>query len=216
MSISLENHNLCKVTLLGNLVAKPDIRYLANPIVAVAEIVLATHSRWFDKNTKKYKEWTHFHTVKVIGAIVEHSLLYAEKGEVILIHGYLLNSKKTQREIIHANFTQVFSKGYAQSINQVQVSGELIAPIKLITTEQDKQLGEGILQIKHQITSEHSNQLHTYTVIRPFHVWGKQAQYLHDNATQGSKMVIEGKLSYFNNAEKTQFIEAKQVVLLPA
>ena len=215
MSTSLEKHHLCKVTLLGNLVAKPEIRYLANPVVGMAEVSLATHSRWLDQTTQQYKEWTQFHIIKVIGDIVDQTLLYAEKGDVMLIHGYLLNSKKTNREIIHANFAQLFSKGYAQSINLIQVSGELASPIKLMTTEQEKLLGEGVLTIKHQVISPVSGQRQEFTLQRPFHVWGKQAQYIHDHAIVGSQMVIEGKLSYQNNAAKAQFIEAKQTVLLP-
>ena len=82
-------------------------------------------------------------------------------------------------------------------------------------TESDKQLGEGILKIKHQIVSPISGQLQEFIVERPFHVWGKQAQYLSEHAKEGSQMVIEGKLSYLNNATKSQFIEAKQTVLLP-
>ena len=214
MSASLSKHHLCKVTLLGNLVSKPEIRYLANPVVAMAEIKLATHSRWYDKQAQQYKEWTQFHTVKVIGDIVDQALLYADKGDVMLIHGYLLNSKKTNREIIHANFAQVFEKGYAQSMNLIQISGELVSKIKLMTTENEKQLGEGVLKIKHQVISPISGKLQEFIVERPFHVWGKQAQYLSENSVQGSQMVIEGKLSYLNNTNKSQFIEAKQTVLL--
>ncbi|MFQ3210184.1 MAG: single-strand DNA-binding protein, partial [Colwellia sp.] len=44
---------LCAVTLLGNLVATPDIRYRANPATAVTEIILATSSKWLDKSTNK-------------------------------------------------------------------------------------------------------------------------------------------------------------------
>ena len=75
MTTSLGNHHLCKVTLLGNLVAKPEVRYFTNPVLAVAEIVIATHSRWFDKSSNQYKEWTDFHTIKVIGDIVEETFL---------------------------------------------------------------------------------------------------------------------------------------------
>ncbi len=77
MSASLSKHHLCKVTLLGNLVNKPEIRYLANPVVAMAEVKLATHTRWFDTASQQYKEWTSFHTIKVIGDIVDQALLYA-------------------------------------------------------------------------------------------------------------------------------------------
>ena len=47
--------NLCAVTLLGNLVAKPDIRYKTNPVSAVTEITLATHAQWLDKKTNTMK-----------------------------------------------------------------------------------------------------------------------------------------------------------------
>ena len=47
-----QNH-LCSVTLLGNLVNTPTIRYQANPVIAVAEFTLATHSQWIDKTTNK-------------------------------------------------------------------------------------------------------------------------------------------------------------------
>jgi single-strand DNA-binding protein len=54
LSESPQNH-LCSVTLLGNLVSKPEIRYQANPVIAFAEFTLATHSRWFDKTSNKFK-----------------------------------------------------------------------------------------------------------------------------------------------------------------
>ena len=87
MQIDVPKNHLCKVTLLGNLVSKPDIRYQANPVIAVAELTLATHSRWYDKTTKQFKEWTSYHTVKVIGDIVDRALIHADKGDIILIHG---------------------------------------------------------------------------------------------------------------------------------
>lgn len=214
MTTSLGNHHLCKVTLLGNLVAKPEVRYFTNPVLAVAEIVIATHSRWFDKSSNQYKEWTDFHTIKVIGDIVEEALLYAEKGDVMLIHGYLLDSAKSKRQIIHANFAQHFAKGYAQSINMVQLSGEINGPIKLVTTNNNKQMAELSLSVKHQVISETSGKKQDFTMTRLVHVWGKQATYIANNAQEGSQVVVEGKLSYQNDSAKTQFIEAKQTVVL--
>jgi single-stranded DNA-binding protein len=214
MSASLQNNHLCKVTLLGNLVKKPTIRYLANPILAVAELTIATHSKWFEKQSQQYKEWTHFHTIKVIGDIVEQALLFADKGDVILIHGYLLNSKKNNREIIHANFAQAFNKGYAQSINLIQISATLQTPFKLVKTESNKQLGQSSLLIEHQVISPINDQIEHHRFERPVHVWGKQAEYLYEKGQVGDNVIIEGKLSYLQNAEKSQFIEAKQVVLI--
>jgi len=211
---NIKNNHLCNVTLLGNLVTKPVIRYQSNPILAIAEFTLATHSRWFDKTSKKYKEWTSYHIVKVIGDIVERSLVHAQKGELILIQGYLLNSKKTGREIIHATYAQTFVKGYARSINQIHCSGQINSAIQLVTTEQDKELAEIKVNINHFVYSPITQQTNTLQIERIVHVWGKQAQYIKDHATLGDQVVIDGKLSYQNNADKSQFIEAQQVVLL--
>ena len=60
MNTSFNSIDLCTVTLLGNLVAKPEIRYQANPVVAIAELTLATHSRWYDKASKKFKRMDEF------------------------------------------------------------------------------------------------------------------------------------------------------------
>lgn len=214
MSQLFENHHLCKVTLLGNLVAKPEIRYLANPVIAVAEVVVATHSRWFDQSSQQYKEWTDFHTVKVIGDVVEQTLRFAEKGEVMLIHGYLLNSKSKQREIIHANFAQVFAKGYANSINLVQCSGEIISPIKLVTTQSNKILAQTDVRIHHQVLSLLNGKQQTFVLERPVQIWAKQASYLAEHANVGDQLVVEAKLNYMKNKQKSQYIDARQSVLL--
>lgn len=213
MSVSLPHNHLCNVTLLGNLVNQPEIRYQANPVVAVAELTLATHSRWLDKRTNQYKEWSYFHTVKVIGDIVERTLIHAQKGDVILIQGYLINSKAGQREIIHATFAQTFPKGYTQSLNQIHCSGTICEPIKLVTTEKQKTLSEIVLSIEHYVYSPITQQSHHHTVLRPIHVWGKQAQYLQENAVVGDQLIIDGRLSYVNNAKKSQMIEAQRAIL---
>ena len=205
---------LCSVTLLGNLVNTPLIRYQANPVIAIAELTLATHSRWLDKTSNTYKEWTNYHTVKVIGDMVEQTLIHAQKGDVLLINGYLLNSKKTSREIIHATFTQTFAKGYAQSLNQIQCSGVIASEIKLVTTEQNKTLAEVTLSISHQVYSTFKQEMQKFTVERPVHIWGNQANYIKEHAQIGDQIVLEGKLNYLNNADKSQYIDAKQVVLL--
>ncbi|SET39316.1 single-stranded DNA-binding protein [Thalassotalea agarivorans] len=206
--------DLCTVTLLGNLVAKPEIRYQANPVVAVAEVRIATHKKWYDKQSQQFKEWTSFHTVKVIGEIVEDSLRFANKGDVILVQGYLLNSKQSNRQILHAAYAQCFAKGYAQSMNQVQSSGTICSPIKLMTTEQDKTLAEFSVCIKHAVVSPVNKELKHFDVTRLVHVWGKQAEYISTQAQEGEKVVIDGKLSYLNDDNKTQFIECRQIDLI--
>lgn len=213
MNTSIPKNHLCNVTLLGNLVNQPEIRYQANPVVAVAELTLATNSKWFDKSSNQYKEWTYYHTVKVIGDIVERSLIHAQKGDVILIQGYLINSKKANREIIHATYAQTFEKGYTQSLNQLLCSGTIATPIKLVTTETQKIFCEISLSIEHYVYSPITQEIRHHNIIRPVQVWGKQAQYLNDNAQEDDQLIVEGRLGYVNTAKKSHLIEAQQCIL---
>jgi len=205
---------LCVVSLLGNLVAKPDIRYRANPISALTEITLATSTKWLDKQTNQYKEWTSYHHVKVEGEQVEQALLQAEKGDIILINGYLASDKSTHKPIVCASFTQRFTKGYTQAINQIHCSGQLSSSPQLMTTTHNKTLVEVEITISHQVYCSLKQIWQTILVKRPLHIWGKQAQYLYDNAKIGDQLVVEGRLSYTSNADKSLFIEASKVHLL--
>jgi len=219
------HQQLCAVTLLGNLVAKPDIRYRANPISAVTEITLATSSKWLDKKTNKYKEWVSYHHIKVEGDIVEKALLNADKGDILLVQGYLSNikantpksnnaSNTNNLSIVHANFIQKFNKGYTQTVNQILCSGKLSSTPKLIMTQNNKNLTQVNLSINHQVYSIDKQCWQSHSVERELHVWGKQAQYLVENAKLNDNVMVEGKLSYLATADKRQFIEAKTVHLL--
>jgi len=216
----VNNQQLCAVTLLGNLVATPDIRYRANPVVAITEIVLATHSKWLDKKTNQYKEWTSYHHVKVEGELVENALRFANKGDIILVHGYLANTKPNTADsnsyhpdIVHANFVQKFSKGYTQAINQIHCSAQLIAAPQLMTTEHNKQLCQAKVSINQHIYNNNKQNWQTLTVERDIHIWGKQAQYLAENSSVGDELMLEGRLSYASDANKSQFIEVKKMHL---
>lgn len=213
LSSSSQNH-LCNSVLLGNLVDKPIIRYQANPVLAIAEFTLATHSKWFDKKANQYKEWTKFHIVKVIGEVVERSLIHAQKGDIILIRGYLLNSKKSGREIIHATYAQTYPKGYAKSLNQIHCSGQIQSPIKFVKTEQNKELVELTLLSNFFVHSSVTQELKNIEIQRPIHIWGKQAVYINEQAESGDQLVIDGKLSYLNNSNKSQLIDCHQIILL--
>lgn len=216
----IQSPQLCTVTLLGNLVAKPDIRYRANPVLAITEIIIATSSRWLDKKTNKYKEWTSYHHIKVEGELVEQALLHAEKGDVILVQGYLSNIKPSNSNatghppIVHANFIQKFAKGYTQSVNQIYCSGEVISLPQLITTQNNKQLAQVNIAINQHVYTIDKQSWQSISLERELHVWGKQAQNLVEKATIGDNLVVEGKLSYLATAAKTQFIEGKTVHLL--
>jgi single-stranded DNA-binding protein len=214
MDNSIQQNHLCNCVLLGNLVEKPVIRYQANPVLAIAELTLATHKKWFDKTTQKYKEWTSFHTIKVVGDVVERSLTFAQKGDVLLIKGYLLNSKKTNREIIHAEYARTYNKGYARSINQLHISGQIKTPVKLVETENNKQLAEVIVASDFFVQSPVTQELKNIKIERTMHIWGKQAEFLNEHGQIGDQLVLDGQLNYLNTTNKSQLIDCHQAILL--
>lgn len=205
------SNQLCSVTLLGNLVADPEIRYLANPIIAVTDITLATTHKWLDKTTGANKEWTSYHHVKVIGKLVETGLLHAKKGDVLFVQGYIANNKQQPIEIIHATALDHFAKSYTTAINQVFCSGVVSSDIQLVTTEHNKQLATFDISIAHQAFSEHKQIMLPHQITRSVHVWGKQTAYLSNNMTKGTHIIIEGRVSYDNSNMRKQYIEANQV-----
>lgn len=217
---SVQHQQLCTVTLLGNLVAKPDIRYRTNPVSAVTEIILATSTKWLDKKTNQYKEWTSYHPVKVEGDLVEQALLTANKGDIILVQGHLSNIKPNNKEaqshpaIVHANYIQKFKKGYTQTVNQIYCSGEIASTPQLIKTQNNKSLAQVNITINQRVYSIDKQCWQNILIERELHVWGKQAQYLGDHALVGDSVMVEGKLSYLTSADKAQFIDAKTLHLL--
>ncbi|MFD1620217.1 single-stranded DNA-binding protein [Thalassotalea marina] len=208
------NHHLCYVTLLGNVVAKPDIRYLANPIVPIAEFVIATHKKWLDKKTNQMREWTSFHTVKMIGDAVEKSLIHAGKGDLILIKGHLVDSQKSNRQIVHATYACAYKKGFAPSMNHLHISGKIVNQVKLVTTETGSNLAEFVLNSQFEAYSPIYQQTRKLSLERTVHVWGKQAQYIAEHAAADKDVVIDGSLSYLNNNSNIQLIDAQQLTIL--
>ncbi|WP_448214015.1 single-stranded DNA-binding protein [Colwellia sp. MEBiC06753] len=207
-----QKHQLCNVTLLGNLVAKPEIRYLANPLLAVTDILVATTHRWKDKNQQQ-KEWTSYHHVKVVGELVEQYLLHAQKGDIVLVNGYLANNKTQPIEIIHATAIEHFAKGYTLNINQITCSATICSEVKLVTTDYNQTLASFNVAISHQAIAEHKGTMMLHKVTRPVQLWGKQGQYIAEHAKPDDNIIIEGRLSYSQNQQKSQQIDATSIHL---
>jgi single-stranded DNA-binding protein len=211
----IQPQQLCTVTLLGNLVAKPDIRYRTNPVSAVTEIILATSTKWLDKKSNQYKEWTSYHHIKVEGDLVEQALLTANKGDIILVQGYLSNIKPSNTQaqshpaIVHANYMQKFKKGYTQTVNQIYCSGQISSIPQLIKTQNNKSLAQVNITINQQVYSIDKQCWQNIVVERELHVWGKQAEHMVDQISVGDSVMVEGKLSYLTSANKAQIIDVK-------
>ncbi|WP_281560844.1 single-stranded DNA-binding protein [Thalassomonas sp. RHCl1] len=213
-NLQINDLQLNSVTLLGNLVNKPEIRYLANPVQAITELTLATHSKWLDKKTNSQKQWTSFHHIKVVGDSVEQVIARAQKGDILLVQGYLASHDYAPKETVNATFIQAFAKGYTQEINQVHCSATLTAPLTQVTTENNKTLAHADISIFFETASTTGKKPKQLTVTRPLHIWGKQALYLSEHAAPGDTLLIEGKLNYLNDLDKSQFIDGKHIQLI--
>ena len=139
----------------------------------------------------------------------------AEKGDIILVQGYLSNIKpsntegQSHSEIIHANYIKKFKKGYTQTINQIYCSGDVASAPQLIKTQNNKSLAQVNITINQRIYSINKQCWQNISIERELHVWGKQAEYIVDHALIGDNVMVEGKLSYLTSGNKAQFIDGK-------
>lgn len=83
---------LNKVTLIGNLGADPEVRYMPTG-GAVANITLATTMRWKDKQSGERKEATEWHRVVFYNRLAEIAGEYLKKGRQIYVEGRLQTRK---------------------------------------------------------------------------------------------------------------------------
>jgi single-stranded DNA-binding protein len=207
--------DLCCVNLMGNLVNAPDIRIIANANVAIAQFILATHTSWLDKSTQQMKQWTTYHTIKAIGNEYELILRFADKGDVAIVQGCVVNDKTTEQPYILADFVRCYAKGKSRELNEFRCTGKINSDIKVNKTMSDKSFAEfTIEQNFHRFSPLKSKKQH-FQVERLVHVWGMHAEQLASRADQSVDIWLEGRLNYQQNASKNAFIDVKNLLLLP-
>jgi single-strand DNA-binding protein len=83
---------LNKVTLIGNLGADPEVRYMPTG-GAVTNISLATTRRWKDKQTGERRDATEWHRVIFFSRLAEIAGEYLKKGSQVYVEGRLQTRK---------------------------------------------------------------------------------------------------------------------------
>jgi single-strand DNA-binding protein len=81
-----------KVILLGNLGADPETRYMPDGN-AIANIRIATTSRWKDKQSGENKEETEWHRIVFRGRLAEIAGEYLKKGSPVYVEGRIRTRK---------------------------------------------------------------------------------------------------------------------------
>lgn len=83
---------LNKVTLIGNLGADPEVRFLPSGS-SVATVRLATTRRWKDKQSGERKDETEWHRVVFFNRLAEIAGEYLKKGSQIYVEGRIRTQK---------------------------------------------------------------------------------------------------------------------------
>ena len=120
-----------KVILVGNLGAKPEIKYASNGN-AISNLSIATSESWTDKSTGQKQERTEWHRVSLFGKVAEIAGQYLDKGSKVYVEGKLQTRKwqdqngidKYTTEIVLGKFrgelTMIGSRNDSASITATQ------------------------------------------------------------------------------------------------
>jgi single-strand DNA-binding protein len=82
-------NSLNRVTLIGRLGQKPEMRYLPQKERQVARFSLATNERFLNTTTRETKDRTEWHKIVVWGKQAEFCEKYLDKGRQVLVEGKL-------------------------------------------------------------------------------------------------------------------------------
>ena len=81
-----------RVIVLGNLGRDPEIRYTSDER-AIANLSLATSSRYKDKSSGELKEQTEWHKIVLYNRLAEVAREYLKKGQSVYVEGRLQTRK---------------------------------------------------------------------------------------------------------------------------
>ena len=107
-----------KVILIGNLGAKPELKYSATN-TAITNISVATSESWTDKNTGQKQEKTEWHRVSVFGKLAEIVSNYCDKGSKVYIEGKLQTRKYQDKAGADRYTTEIIVSGFNSVIQML-------------------------------------------------------------------------------------------------
>jgi len=100
-----------KVILVGNLGAKPEVKYASNGN-AISNLSVATSESWTDKSTGQKQERTEWHRVSLFGKLAEIAGQYLDKGSKVYVEGKLQTRKYTDKNGVERWTTDVVVSGF--------------------------------------------------------------------------------------------------------
>jgi len=100
-----------KAILVGNLGAKPEVKYASNGN-AIANLSVATSDSWTDKNTGQKQERTEWHRVSLFGKLAEIAGQYLDKGSKVYVEGKVQTRKWQDKEGNDRYTTEIVVSGF--------------------------------------------------------------------------------------------------------
>jgi len=100
-----------KVILVGNLGAKPEVKYASNGN-AIANLSVATSESWTDKNSGERQDRTEWHRVSLYGKLAEIAGQYLDKGSKVYVEGKLQTRKWQDQNGQDRYTTEVVVSGF--------------------------------------------------------------------------------------------------------
>ncbi len=107
-----------KVILVGNLGAKPEVKYASNGN-AITNLSVATSESWTDKNTGQKQEKTEWHRVSVFGKLAEIAGQYLDKGSKVYVEGKLQTRKWQDQSGADRYTTEVVISGFGGTLQML-------------------------------------------------------------------------------------------------
>ena len=102
----MASRGINKVILIGNLGAKPEIRYTQNN-TAIANLSIATSETWKDKQTWEPREQTEWHRCVAYRRLAEIAGEYLDKGSKVYVEGRLQTRKWQGQDGVERYTTEV-------------------------------------------------------------------------------------------------------------
>ncbi len=135
-----------KVILVGNLGAKPEIKYASNGN-AISNLSIATSESWTDKSTGQKQERTEWHRVSLFGKVAEIAGQYLDKGSKVYVEGKLQTRKWQDQSGQDRYTTEVVISGYSGTLQMLDRRDDMNSSVPTQQSQQASQPAPAITPV---------------------------------------------------------------------
>ena len=135
-----------KVILVGNLGAKPEVKYASNGN-AISNLSVATSESWTDKSTGQKQERTEWHRVSLFGKLAEIAGQYLDKGSKVYVEGKLQTRKWQDKNGQDRYTTEVVVSGFNGTLQMLDRRDDASSSVPSENITQKDQLEPSITPV---------------------------------------------------------------------